>query len=98
MNSFNEVFNAVKEYCKQNVVLATYNLFFADIEPVDFDGNTATLQVRTDFVKNTIENRYPDLIPEAFRTILGFEPNLVFVLPSAQPAPSAAPVQQPDGN
>lgn len=98
MNSFNEVFNAVKEYCKQNVVLATYNLFFADIEPVDFDGNTATLQVRTDFVKNTIENRYPDLIPEAFRTILGFEPNLVFVLPSAQPATSAAPVQQPDGN
>ena len=54
--------------------------------------------MRTDFVKNTIENRYPDLIPEAFRTILGFEPNLVFVLPSAQPTPSAAPVQQPDGN
>ena len=48
MNSFNEVFSAVKEYCKEKVVLATYNVFFNDIEAVDFDGNTATLQVRTD--------------------------------------------------
>ena len=99
MNSFNEVFSAVKEYCKEKVVLATYNVFFNDIEAVDFDGNTATLQVRTDFVKNTIENRYTDLILEGFRTILGFEPNLQFVLPQQQPAPAAAaPVQQPDGN
>ena len=39
MDSFDEVFAAVKEYCKEHVVIATYNLFINDIEPVSFDGN-----------------------------------------------------------
>lgn len=51
MDSFDEVFAAVKEYCKEHVVIATYNLFINDIEPVSFDGNKAILSVRSEFVK-----------------------------------------------
>lgn len=51
MDSFDEVFAAVKEYCKEHVVIATYNLFINDIEPVSFDGNKALLSVRSEFVK-----------------------------------------------
>ena len=54
MDSFDEVFAAVKEYCKEHVVIATYNLFINDIEPVSFDGNKAVLSVRSEFVKTAI--------------------------------------------
>ena len=37
MSSFDEVFAAVKEYCKERLVLATYNLFIDGIEPVSFE-------------------------------------------------------------
>lgn len=39
MSSFDEVFAAVKEYCKERLVLATYNLFIDGIEPVSFEGS-----------------------------------------------------------
>ena len=45
MSSFDEVFAAVKEYCKERLVLATYNLFIDGIEPVSFEGSVATLSV-----------------------------------------------------
>ena len=58
---------------QEHVVIATYNLFINDIEPVSFDGNKAVLSVRSEFVKNTLENRYLSLLQEAFRELLGFE-------------------------
>ena len=81
MDSFDEVFAAVKEYCKEHVVIATYNLFINDIEPVSFDGNKALLSVRSEFVKNTLENRYLQLLQDAFRELLGFEVEIEFTLP-----------------
>ena len=54
MSSFDEVFAAVKEYCKERLVLATYNLFIDGIEPVSFEGSVATLSVRSDFVKGIV--------------------------------------------
>jgi chromosomal replication initiator protein len=98
MNSFDEVFNAVKEYCKERVVLATYNLFFNDIEPVSFDGNAVTLSVRSDFIKNTLENRYMDMLQKAFRDILGFDVELHFVTPAPAPLPVPVQTEQPGGS
>ena len=85
MNSFNEVFAAVKDYCKERVVQATYDLFLKDIEPVSFDGTSAVLQVRSEFVKNTLEKRYLDLLSDAFRELLGFETEIKLVTPAPQP-------------
>ena len=36
MSSFDEVFAAVKEYCKERLVLATYNLFIDGISDVGY--------------------------------------------------------------
>ena len=93
MDSFDEVFAAVKEYCKEHVVIATYNLFINDIEPVSFDGNKAVLSVRSEFVKNTLENRYLSLLQEAFRELLGFEVEIEFTLPQKAPSPAPGAAQ-----
>lgn len=85
MNSFDEVFAAVKAFCKERVAQAAYDLFVRDIEPVSFDGAAAVLQVRSEFIKNTLEKRYVTLLTEGFRAILGFDPEIQFVTPPPPP-------------
>lgn len=76
MNSFNDVFSAVKEYCQEKLAAATYNLFIQDIEPVSFDGKKATLLFHAEFKRSTVAERYTGLLKEAFLTLLGFEVEL----------------------
>ena len=47
LESFTEIFAAVKNYCKEHVATASYDVFFADMEPVSFEGGIATLAVRS---------------------------------------------------
>lgn len=84
MNSFDEVFFAVKEYCKQHLAGATYALFIDGIQPVAFDSTVATLSIGTDFLKGIVETRYSDLLREAFQQILGFDVQISLVLPTAE--------------
>ena len=92
MSSFDEVFAAVKEYCKERLVLATYNLFIDGIEPVSFEGSVATLSVRSDFVKGIVETRYKDLLREAFKELLGFDIDVELTIPApVEQAPAEVP-------
>ena len=97
MNSFNEVFDAIKDYCRDRLPAATYTLFIVGLEPVDFSGDTATLSARSDFLKGIITDRYIPLLKEAFRVILGFEVEIkVIVAGEPEPAPPAASPMQPE--
>ena len=72
MNSYNEVFLAVKEQCKQNIVEASYNLF---IEPLVLDrieGNTAYILTSSEWSKGIIEERFEPYLRKGFEEILGF--------------------------
>lgn len=73
MDSFTEIFAAVKNYCRERVAPATYDLFIADLVPVGFENNTAAIGVRSDFVKGVLEDRYTEMLAEAFQSLLGFE-------------------------
>ena len=85
MNSFDEVFAAVKEYCKERLAQATYDLFIDGIEPAGFENDTATLCIRSEFILGIVETRYRELLAEAFRKLLGFDIVLRFTLPAAAP-------------
>lgn len=99
MNSFDEVFGAVKEYCKERLALATYNLFIDGLDAVSFDGKTATIGVRSEFIRGIVDTRYKDLISEGFQTLLGFAVEIHFMLPPGDPEPAAeVPKEQGIGN
>ncbi|MEG0178088.1 MAG: chromosomal replication initiator protein DnaA, partial [Oscillospiraceae bacterium] len=99
MNSFDEVFGAVKSYCKERVVAATYNLFIDGIEPVNFEGNIATLSVRSDFLRGVVSERYTDLLNEAFKGLLGFDVHIEFVVPAEKiPVPEVKPAALSGGS
>lgn len=73
MESFGEVFEAVCEFCRQNLSEITYTLWIRDIKPVSFDGSTAFLRVKSKFKRNIIAEQYVDLLRQGFLEILGFE-------------------------
>ena len=99
MNSLNEVFQQVKEYCLRSnrIPELAYKLWIDDIEMVQFDGSSATLAVSADFKKDIIESRYLSILNEGFQNAMGFPVNLRVISQqagaAAPAAPSAAPAQ-----
>ena len=73
MESFNEVFDAVCEFCKKEVSSVAYNSWIRTIEPVKFENGTAYLSVNTDFKRGIIEEKYLGLLTKAFSEVLGFD-------------------------
>ena len=72
MESFNDVFSAVKEYCSQRMVNASYNLF---IEPLEFgrlEGDKAYIIAPNLWLKGMVEDRFITMLTEAFEEVLGF--------------------------
>ncbi len=72
MESFVEVWELVKEYCKEQITNVAYNIWICCIDTISLDGNTATLSVRSPFQKGIIEEKYLNLLNKGFEQVLGF--------------------------
>lgn len=92
MDSFNDVLRAAKDYCKERLVDATYNLYIDGLEPISFEGSgEIVLGVRNDFIGKIVSDRYLPLLGEAFKAVLGFDVSLQLVVPAAAPEPAEEP-------
>ena len=78
MESFRDVFNLACKHCQSELSEVAYNLWIKDIEPIDFDGSTIYLFVRTEFKKSIVEEKYLGLLKKSFESILGFDVDLKF--------------------
>lgn len=79
LESFNQVFDIVSDYCKQNISEIAYSLWIKDIEPLKFEDSTAFLKVKTKFKKNIVEEKYLDLLKKAFSVVLGFDIDITVI-------------------
>ncbi len=84
MESLNEMWSLVCEELKRSLNDVIYNIWFEPIEIIGFDGAKVELSV-SEFKKTTIEKQFDDNLKEAFKNVLGFEPEIIFV---TQPKPS----------
>ena len=75
MNSFDEVFTRVKQYCLEegDIPEVAVKLWIYALIPVRLDGTTALFSVQSEFQRDVILNNYESLLKEAFLSILGFE-------------------------
>ena len=95
MDSFNDVLAAAKEYCKQRLVDATYNLYIDGLEAVRFEGSgKVTLAVRNDFICTIVRDRYTPLLREALAAVLGFDVEVELVVPAAEKAEAPVLVEE----
>ena len=72
MNSFNELWEMIKDECRSLVSEPIYNIWFKDIEFISFDNEKLVLAV-SGFKKKIVETRFIDKLRQASFNILGFE-------------------------
>lgn len=90
VESFDQVFAAVCEYCKTCLSDVNYTLWIEDLEPVDCDGHTAYLKAKSKFKRNIIVEKYQDILLKGFSEVLGFDVDLVVEFDENH-VPSSAP-------
>ena len=66
MNSFDEIFDLVKDFCKTQMTEVAYNLWIKDIEPVKLTVEKVELSVNSEFKKNIVSEKYKDLLSNGF--------------------------------
>ncbi len=83
MDSFNEAWELICEYCKQHVTEVAYKSWLQNIEPLklDLDNGKIILMVRSDFQRNIIMTVYIKLLKEAVVNVFGTELNIAVIVP-----------------
>lgn len=73
MESFNEAWDLICDYCKGQITEVAFKTWFERIKPVsiDFDEGVATLQAPNKFHKQTLERGYSLLLTEAVHSVFG---------------------------
>jgi chromosomal replication initiation ATPase DnaA len=94
MNSFDEVFEQVKQYLLVNGIVAdvAFKTWITPLIPKELDGQDAIFEVETVFQQGVIFKNYKEKIEQALEAVTGIQLNLVInVCPQkAAPAPEVA--------
>lgn len=96
MDSFEELFSMVKEYCKTQMTEVAYKIWIKDIAPVSFDNDSVVLGVSSYFKKNIVTEKYKALLSKGFEQTLGFpvEVNIEVIDDDSQKQPEPVPEVQ----
>ena len=83
MDSFNEAWNIICDYCKNNITQIAYNTWISKIEPVkmDFNEGKAILMVPAEFHRQTLIRGYMKLLNEAFASVFGEGVEIIITVP-----------------
>ena len=73
MDSFDQAWELICQYCKSNITEVAYNTWFSRLKPVslDFSKGTAIVEAPNEFHKQTLLRCYSDLLKEAFDNVFG---------------------------
>ncbi|MBQ8959708.1 MAG: chromosomal replication initiator protein DnaA [Ruminococcus sp.] len=93
MNSFEEVFENVKNYCLENKKIPEIGIktWITPMKPVSFNGTDAVFSVGTDFQKNIVMGSYSAILSEAFLNVLGLNVNIIINVESEDQLNSGVP-------
>ena len=73
MDSFDQAWELICEFCKSKITDVAYKTWFTRLKPVslDFDRGIAILEVPNEFHKRTLQRGYSDVLQEAFQSVFG---------------------------
>lgn len=83
MESFNEAWSLICDYCKTRITDVAYKTWISRIEPInlDFEKGDAILLVPNEFHRQTLNRCYLPLLNSAFSEIFGSGINIIFTIP-----------------
>lgn len=93
MNSFEEVFENVKQYILDNKKIPPIGVhtWIDPLKTVSFNGSDAVFSIKTNFQKNIVMSTYASILSEAFLNVLGMNVNIVINVDSEEQAEIHAP-------
>ncbi len=94
MESLKEMWNLVCKELKRTLNEVIYDIWFDNIEMIGFDGENVELAV-SEFRKKTIEKKFGSELAAAFRSVLGFDVNIIMTDPE-KAAPVTAQIDSAD--
>lgn len=80
MESFQEVWEQVLEYCKNQMSETTFKTWIYKIEDPQFIDGTVVIKSSTEFRNTILKDKFSDTLKEAFEAVLGIELNIEFVV------------------
>ncbi|MBE6774953.1 MAG: chromosomal replication initiator protein DnaA [Ruminococcaceae bacterium] len=81
MNSFDEIWELVKEQLKLSVTEVAYNVWLSPLSFVKFQNDTVYLSI-TEFKKRIIVDKFSEIINSAFEAVLGFPVTIEYIVPN----------------
>lgn len=83
MESFNEAWDLICDFCKTRITDVAYKTWISRIEPVklDFSAGDAILMVPNEFHRQTLNRCYLPLLNSAFNEVFGSGINICFTIP-----------------
>ena len=97
MDSFEELFSLVKEYCKTQMTEVAYNIWIKDITAESFDNDTVVLGVSSNFKKNLVTEKYKALLSRGFEQTLGFPVDVQISVVEYEPEKQPEPIPEVHG-
>lgn len=79
MNSFNDVWESVCDFCRNETAEVAFNCWIKTLTPVKLSGDTVTVSARSSYQKGIVESHYSDLLTRAFTDTFGFPVKVQFV-------------------
>ena len=93
MESYLEVWEQAKQYCKENVSATIYSLWLEPLTMVSFEDNKIVLMT-SEFKANIVKSKFMDLLNEAFENTIGFTVDIEIVANNQQKAEEST-VEEP---
>ena len=97
MESFQEVWEQVLEYCKGVMSETTFKTWIYKIENPEFIDGTVVIKSSTEFRNTILKDKFSDTLKEAFEAVLGIDLNIEFVVEDKSEI-AEEPVQKQEQN
>lgn len=88
MESFNQAWELICEFCKSQITEVAYKTWFSRLKPVslDFEKGMALIEAPNEFHKQTLLRCYSDLLSEAFQNVFGSKIDFSLCVQEEKPA------------
>ncbi len=92
-NDLNDILEKVKELLKNEMTKISYDTWFKNLEIDSKQGNTYVLRATSTFQKESIDNRYSELVINAFRIVTDSDCNIRVIIENQNDLEKNIPTQ-----
>lgn len=87
MDTLNEIWKEVLNYCRSKVSDTMFTMWLEPLELVKYENDTVVFVVNSDFKKSIIDSKFASYIKEGFENVMGFPVDVDILVDSASVMP-----------